>query len=138
MLIDDILLDALAREAQASPRLRMNRDLRNSPEDGSQRMLNALEKGTKIPVHRHRGTSETQLLLRGKIEVMFYDGTGRETSRVRLDRDEGRYGVNIPAGVWHSLEVIEPAVIFESKDGRYSPPSEEDVLALTLPEASRA
>ena len=138
MLIDDILLDALAREAQASPRLRMNRDLRNYPEDGSQRMLNALEKGTKIPVHRHRGTSETQLLLRGKIEVMFYDGTGRETSRVRLDRDEGRYGVNIPAGVWHSLEVIEPAVIFESKDGRYSPPSEEDVLALTLPEASRA
>ena len=138
MLIDDTLLDSLAAEAQASPRLRMNRDLRNSPEDGSQRMLNALEKGTKIPVHRHRGTSETQLLLRGKIEVMFYDGTGRETSRVRLDRDEGRYGVNIPAGVWHSLEVIEPAVIFESKDGRYSPPSEEDVLALTLPEASRA
>lgn len=137
MLIDDTFLDALACEAQASPRLRMNRDLRNSPEDGSQRMLNALEKGTKVPVHRHRGTSETQLLLRGKIDVMFYDGTGRETARVRLDRDEGRYGVDIPAGVWHSLEVIEPAVIFESKDGRYSPPSEEDVLALTFPEASR-
>lgn len=128
MLIDDTFLDALACEAQASPRLRMNRDLRNSPEDGSQRMLNALEKGTKVPMHRHRGTSETQLLLRGKIDVMFYDGTGR---------DEGRYGVDIPAGVWHSLEVIEPAVIFESKDGRYSPPSEEDVLALTFPEASR-
>ena len=137
MLIDDTFLDALAREAQASPRLRMNRDLRNSPEDGSQRMLNALEKGTKVPVHRHRDTSETQLLLRGKIDVMFYDGTGRETARFRLDRDEGRYGVDIPAGVWHSLEVIEPAVIFESKDGRYSPPSGEDVLALTFPEASR-
>lgn len=137
MLIDDTFLDALAREAQASPRLRMNRDLRNSPEDGSQRMLNALEKGTKVPVHRHRDTSETQLLLRGKIDVMFYDGTGRETARFRLDRDEGRYGVDIPAGVWHSLEVIEPAVIFESKDGRYSPPSEEDVLMLTFPEASR-
>lgn len=137
MLIDDTFLDALACEAQASPRLRMNRDLRNSPEDGSQRMLNALEKGTKVPVHRHRGTSETQLLLRGKIDVMFYDGTGRETARVRLDRDEGRYGVDIPAGVWHSLEVIEPAVIFESKDGRYFPPSEEDMLVLTFPEASR-
>ena len=88
-------------------------------------------------MHRHRDTSETQLLLRGKIDVMFYDGTGRETARFRLDRDEGRYGVDIPAGVWHSLEVIEPAVIFESKDGRYSPPSEEDVLMLTFPEASR-
>ena len=137
MLIDNALLDALEREAQASVRLRMNRDLRNSPKDGSQRMLNALEKGTKVPVHRHRGTTETQLLLRGKIDVMFYDDTGHETSRIRICREEGRYGVDIPAGVWHSLEVIEPAVIFESKDGRYSPPSEEDVLALTFPEASR-
>lgn len=129
MLIDNTLLDALAREAQASPRLRMNRDLRNSPEDGSQRMLNALEKGTEVPVHRHRNTSETQLLLRGKIDVMFYDESGSETARIRLDRDEGRYGVDIPAGVWHSLEVIDPAVIFESKDGRYEPPVPEDTQA---------
>ena len=100
MLIDDILLDALASEAQASPRLRMNRDLRNTPDDGSQRMLNALEPGTVLPVHRHRSTSECQILLRGKIDVMFYDDGGRETARFRLDRDEGRYGVNVPAGTW--------------------------------------
>ena len=95
--------------------------------DGSQRMLNALERGTKVPVHRHRGTSETQLLLRGKIDVMFYDDGGRETARLRLCRDEGRYGVDIPAGTWHSLEVIEPAVIFEAKDGPYEPLRPEDV-----------
>ena len=103
MLIDDSLLDALASEAQASPRLRMNRDMRNTPEDGSQRMLNALEPGTVLPIHRHRGTSECQILLRGKIDVMFYDDSGRETVRYRLDRDEGRYGVNVPAGTWHNL-----------------------------------
>ena len=119
MLIDDLLLDALASEAQASQRLRMNRDLRNTPDDGSQRMLNALEPGTVLPVHRHRSTSECQILLRGKIDVMFYDDGGRETARFRLDRDEGRYGVNVPAGTWHNLTVIEPAVIFEAKDGRY-------------------
>ena len=111
MLINDLLLDALASEAQASPRLRMNRDMRNTPDDGSQRMLNALEPGTVLPVHRHRGTSECQILLRGKIDVMFYDDAGRETARFRLDRDEGRYGVNVPAGTWHNLTVIEPAVM---------------------------
>ena len=128
MLIDDSLLDALASEAQASPRLRMNRDMRNTPDDGSQRMLNALEPGTVLPIHRHRGTSECQILLRGKIDVMFYDDSGRETVRYRLDRDEGRYGVNVPAGTWHNLTVIEPAVIFEAKDGRYEPLSREDTL----------
>ncbi len=128
MLIDDLLLDALASEAQASPRLRMNRDLRNTPDDGSQRMLNALEPGTVLPVHRHPSTSECQILLRGKIDVMFYDDGGRETARFRLDRDEGRYGVNVPAGTWHNLTVIEPAVIFEAKDGRYEPLGPEDIL----------
>ena len=128
MLIDDRLLDALAREAQASPRLRMNRDMRNTPQDGSQRMLNALEKGTAVPVHRHRSTSETQILLRGRIDVMFYDDSGRETARFRLGREDGRHGVDIPAGVWHSLEVLEPAVIFEAKDGPYAPPGPEDFL----------
>ena len=128
MLIDDRFLDALASEAQASPRLRMNRDLRNTPQDGSQRMLNALEKGTAVQIHRHRSTSETQILLRGKIDVMFYDDAGRETARFRLDRDEGRYGVNVPAGTWHNLTVIEPAVIFEAKDGHYEPLSPEDML----------
>ena len=128
MLIDNRYLDELSSEAQASPRLRMNRDLRNSPEDKSQRMLNALEVGTVMPIHRHRSTSETQLLLRGVMDVMFYDDSGRETERFRIDPANGMYGVDIPAGQWHSLEVIESAVLFEAKDGPYVPLSDEDVI----------
>lgn len=128
IFFDRALLDSLLQLASASPRLRMNMDLRNSPEDRSQRMLNALEVGTVMPVHRHRATSETQLLLRGVIDVMFYDASGREIQRFRLDPLNGNYGVNIPAGQWHSLEVIEPAVLFEAKDGPYAPLTEEDIL----------
>lgn len=128
MIFDNTVFDALMSEASASPRLRMNMDLRNSPEDGSQRMLNALEMGTVMPIHRHRSTSETQLLLKGVIDVMFYDDSGRETQRFRLDPLNGNHGVNIPAGQWHSLEVIEPAVLFEAKDGPYAPLTEEDIL----------
>ena len=128
MTFDDSTLDFLSSEAQNSPRLRMNMDLRNSPEDKSQRMLNALEVGTRMPVHRHRSTSETQLLLRGVLDVMYYDDSGRETQRFRLDPINGSYGLNIPAGQWHSLEVIEPSVIFEAKDGPYVPLSDEDVI----------
>lgn len=129
MLIDKKLFDSLMQSAAASPRLRMNMDLRNSPEDKSQRMLNALEVGTVMPVHRHRVTSETQLLLKGVIDVMFYDDSGAERERFRLDPAHGKYGVNIPAGQWHSLEVIEPAVLFEAKDGAYVPLSEDDIMA---------
>lgn len=128
IFFDRALLDSLMQSASASPRLRMNMDLRNSPEDKSQRMLNALEVGTVMPVHRHRATSETQLLLKGVIDVMFYDDSGREMQRFRLDPLNGNYGVNIPAGQWHSLEVIEPAVLFEAKDGPYAPLTEEDIL----------
>jgi len=128
MKIDDGLLDALAAQAGACERLRMNRDLRNSPADGSQRMLNALEVGTVVPVHRHRDTSEVQILLRGRLDVMFYDEQGREVERHRLDPAEGVYGVVVPAGRWHSLEVLAPAVIFEAKDGPYVPPAPEDFL----------
>jgi cupin fold WbuC family metalloprotein len=128
MLIDDRLLDELMKEAAESPRLRMNRDLRNSAEDKSQRMLNALEIGTIMPIHRHRTTSETQVLLRGRIDVMFYDDNGVEIERFHLDPRNGMYAVNVPIGQWHNLEVIEPAVIFEAKDGAYAPLAEEDVI----------
>lgn len=128
MLIDDNLLDDVASEAKVSERLRMNRDMRNSASDSSQRMLNALEIGTVLPIHRHTTTSETQLLLRGRIDVMFYDNLGRETERFHLDSRNGKYGVNIPIGQWHNLEVLEPAVIFEAKDGPYKPLEPEDVL----------
>lgn len=128
MLIDDNLLDDVASEAKVSERLRMNRDMRNSASDSSQRMLNALEIGTVLPIHRHTTTSETQLLLRGRIDVMFYDNLGRETERFHLDPRNGKYGVNIPIGQWHNLEVLESAVIFEAKDGPYKPIEPEDVL----------
>ena len=128
MLINDKLLNALMVEAAESPRLRMNRDMRNSAEDGSQRMLNALEMGTVLPIHRHRTSSETQILLRGKIDVIFYDDNGSETERFHLDPQNGMYAVNVPLGQWHNLEVIEPAVIFEAKDGAYAPLTPEDVI----------
>ena len=128
MLIDDNLLNALQNEAAESPRLRMNRDMRNTAEDKSQRMLNALEIGTIMPIHRHRTSSETQILLRGKIDVMFYDNNGVEIERFHLDPRNGMYAVNVPIGQWHNLEVIEPAVIFEAKDGSYAPLAEEDVI----------
>ena len=130
MYIDDKFLDGLSAEAKASSRLRMNRDLRNSPDDNSQRMLNALETGTVMPIHRHPSTSETQLLLRGVIDVMFYDDDGHKVERFRLDPHQGQYGVNIPAGMWHSLEVIEPAVLFEAKDGAYAPLTQDDLLKI--------
>lgn len=129
MLINDELLNELQQEALASPRLRMNRDMRNSPEDKSQRMLNALEMGTILPIHRHRATSEMQVLLRGMIDVMFYNDLGAEIQRYRLDPRTGNYAVNIPAGQWHNLEVLESgSVIFEAKDGAYAPLEPEDVM----------
>ena len=128
MLIDDNLLNALQNEAAESPRLRMNRDMRNSVEDKLQRMLNAFEVGTVLPIHRHRNSSETQVLLRGRIDVMFYDDNGVEIERFHLDPRNGMYAVNVPIGQWHNLEVIEPAVIFEAKDGSYAPLAEEDVI----------
>lgn len=128
MLIDNNLLNTLQKEAAESPRLRMNRDMRNSAEDKSQRMLNALEVGTILPIHRHRNSSETQILLRGKIDVIFYDDNGAEVERFHLNPRNGMYAVNVPIGQWHNLEVIEPAVIFEAKDGAYTPLAEEDVI----------
>ena len=128
MILDDELLNAVAAEAKHSERLRMNRDLRNSADDTSQRMLNALEVGAVLPIHRHRSTSKTQILLRGRIDVMFYDAAGCETERFALDPLAGNYGVHIPAGQWHTLEVRESAVILEVKDGPYMPLAPEDLL----------
>ena len=110
----------------------MNYDLRTTPEDGSQRMLNALEVGTEVPVHRHLETSETCVCLHGCMDVVFYECPDAgpvaasktamtELHRVRLCPREGRFGVQIPRGAWHSVEVHEPSTIFEAKDGRYQP-----------------
>ena len=117
MQIDDKLLDELLAEAAQSPRLRMNRDLRNTPADQSQRMLNALLPGTVLPIHRHEETSETVVIMRGKMDEVFYDGEhGSEIARFTLDVRLGHYGMSIPRGMWHSVEVHEPTVIVEMKD----------------------
>ncbi|MCR5780980.1 MAG: WbuC family cupin fold metalloprotein [Bacteroidaceae bacterium] len=128
MFINDELMDDLSAKAQASPRLRMNLDLRNSPEDQSQRMLNAMLPGTVLPIHRHTTTSEVVIILRGKMDEMFYDENGNETHRFHLDPTKGNCALSIPRGIWHSVEVFEPTVIFEAKDGPYAPLAPEDIL----------
>lgn len=123
MLINNDFINTLLTQAKESSRLRQHYDLRNSAADTSQRMLNALLPGTEVPVHRHEETAETVVCLMGKLEEIFYeevgDGTFREISRRLLSPHEGLYGMQIPAGVWHTVHVIEPSVIFEAKDGAY-------------------
>lgn len=128
-VIDKELLDEITRQAGKSPRLRMNYNFHETLDAPAQRLLNALEPGTELPVHRHQHTAETYLLVRGKIRVMFYDGNGKEIESVLLDPLQESYGVNIPAGQWHTLEVLEVGtVIFEVKDGPYTPLTEGDVM----------
>ena len=130
MIIDTKILDELTARAKESPRLRMNLDLRNSPEDQSQRMLNALEPGTVLPVHRHPTTSETVVCLRGHFEEYFYDDDGRLTEVI--DMTPGALLLNIPAGQWHSLKCLESGtVLLEVKDGPYVPIGPGDILEIT-------
>ena len=121
--IDKLLIERLFEQAKVSPRLRMNYDLRTSSADTSQRMLNALLPGTEVPIHRHEETAETVVCLSGRLEELIYeempDGTFQEVSRHMLCPDEGKYGIQIPAGAWHTIRVQEPSVIFEAKDGAY-------------------
>ena len=127
MIIDQQVLDELTARAKDSPRLRMNLDLRNSPADQSQRMLNAIEPGTVLPIHRHRTTSETVVCIRGHFEEYFYDVSGVRTAVV--DMVPGGNVLNIPAGWWHSLRSLESGtVLLEVKDGAYEPIGEEDIL----------
>lgn len=128
MIINDQLLDDIQKRATESPRRRMNMDLRNSSEDNSQRMLNVLLPGTVVPIHRHRDTSETTMIVRGKLFVVFYNDLGAQTERYLLDSTTGNYGVQIPKGQWHAVEVIEPSTIFEVKDGPYLPITPEDTM----------
>ena len=127
MLISLQTLDNLTAQAKASPRLRKNLDLRNSPEDQSQRMLNAIEPGTDMPIHRHRTSSETVTCIRGHFEEYFYDDAGVLTDVV--DMLPGGVVVNVPAGRWHSLKSLESGtVLLECKDGKWEPLGEEDIL----------
>ena len=129
MVVDKIILDMLTAQAKASPRLRMNLDLRNSAEDGSQRMLNALEPGTVLPIHRHHDSSETVVIVRGKIQWVFYDENGNETERVVLDADGDPRMLNVEKDRWHSLVCLESgSVLYESKDGPYHPLEEDEIF----------
>ena len=130
MRIDVTLLDELTAQAKASPRLRMNFDLRNSPNDQSQRMLNALEPGTVMPIHRHRHSSETVVVLRGKVKWVYYNDKKEVTDTFIVAPGSDLVGLSVPMGQWHSLECLETGtVIFESKDGPYEPTRPEDVLS---------
>lgn len=146
MVIDSSLLDKLTAQAKASPRLRANLDLRNSDADSSQRMLNAIEPGSVVPVHRHRETSETVVVLRGRVMEEYYSSDGVVEASYELaaggdarsesGMTEGKSGMtvgcalNVPAGQWHTLRALESGtVILEMKDGAYEPLGEEDVMA---------
>ena len=129
--IDSVLLDSLTDQAKTSPRLRMNLDLRNSAEDTSQRMLNAIEPGSVVPIHRHKKTSETLVVLRGRIVEEFYNDAGECTERIEVSPTSSVCALNIPAGVWHTLQSLESGtVILEMKDGAYEPIEADDILAV--------
>lgn len=117
--IDKKLINDLFDKAVVSERKRMNYDLRTSANDGSQRMLNALLPGSIVPIHRHPNSNENVLLLCGKLVEVIYDADGNETERIHLDPSVGNFGCVVPAGAWHTVDVLEPSVIYEAKDGKY-------------------
>ena len=130
MKITQAILDSLTEQAKSSPRLRMNLDLRDSDSDNSQRLLNAIEPGSSLPIHRHQNTSETMVCLRGKLQVEYYD----ELERICFDSfilepNGFNVGVNIPMGVWHTVHALESGTcILEMKNGAYEPLSDVDIL----------
>lgn len=128
MLFTKEILDKLSQQAKENPRLRANFDLRNSSEDNSQRMLNALEPGTILPIHRHKDTSETLVMVRGRILQKMYDENGILTDEFVMETG-GNSVLQIPAGQFHSLECLEEGtVIFEAKDGAYRPLNEDEII----------
>lgn len=138
MKITQVLLDSLTEQAKASPRLRMNMDLRNSAEDQSQRMLNAIEPGSPMPIHRHQKTSETVVCLRGRLVWEFYDELERIcTERIELSPNGPIVALNVPQGQWHTVKALESgSVIIECKNGPYEPQSPADILTVWSSEFS--
>lgn len=130
MIIDSVLLDTLTERAMKSNRLRMNYDLRNSDSDQSQRMLNAIEPGSIIPIHRHQTTSETVVIIRGHAQELLYDQNGYQVVEV-VDLIPGgeTVAINIPKGQWHTVRSMQSGtVIMECKDGMYTPMSQDDIV----------
>ena len=129
-VVNQSLLDSLIDEAKASPRLRKNFNFHKDLNDKCQRLLNALEPGTIMPIHRHK-VEEVQILLQGSIKVQIYDEEGSIIEEHALNPKKGQYGIQMPAGTWHSVEVLESGtVLFEVKEGPYIPCSAEDILKI--------
>lgn len=128
MIIDNKFLDNLLELAVNSERKRTAFDMRTTSSDNSQRIINAMMPGTIVPIHRHAKTSESMTVLRGKLTEVFFDENGNEVERFELGQSTGNLMVQIPAGTWHTVEVKEPCVIFEAKDGAYEPVAPEDVM----------
>ncbi len=128
MLIDNNLLDGLSAQARASERLRVNFDLRTSADDSSQRMLNALEPGTKVPVHRHCKSTETVAVIRGSVRQNFYDNDGKLIESAVISANSSCPFFVVPIAAWHNSEALESGtIIFEAKDGAYEPLAPEDI-----------
>ena len=131
MIIDKGLLDKVSSEAKVSPRLRMNYNFHQSLEDKCHRFLNAVEPGTEVPIHKHPTKDESFVLLRGKVKVTTHNDDGSIKDSVTLNPKEGLYGVDIPKGVWHTIEAMEPdSVIFECKEGPFVPHEVDGILTL--------
>ena len=129
MILNKRLMDDLSAQAKENPRLRQAFDLRTTPNDSSQRILNAVEPGTILPIHRHRGSTETIIVLRGKVVQHYYNDAGEKTASYELAPNSAQVGMSVPVGQWHALESLEEgSVIFECKDGAYQPLSAEDIL----------
>ena len=143
MIINQAILDKLTEEAKASPRLRMNMDLRNGPEDKSQRMLNAIEPGSPMPIHRHQKTSETVVCLRGRLVWEYFrelkvdslklkdSSEVQKVQEIELSPNGDVVALNVPSGQWHTVRALESgSVILECKEGAYEPLADEDILRL--------
>ena len=130
MIIDQTLLDSLTEKAKASTRLRMNFDLRNTPADLSQRMLNAIEPGSQVAIHRHRNTSETMTVIRGRLVVDLYDAQGVACKEsVELSPNGPVVAINVPLGQWHTARSLESGTVFIGvMDGHYEPLDPEDIM----------
>ena len=138
MTINQELLEKLFEEAKVNHRLRTNFDLRTSAEDGSQRMLNAMLPGTVVAIHRHPMSNENVILIKGRLDEVLYeevvsaDGkiTLRESECIHLCPQDGAYGCQVPKGVWHTVEVLEPSVIYEGKDKKYGEDGSETYASM--------
>lgn len=132
MIIDEQLLDDISMKAKASPRLRMNYNFHQSLEDKCHRMLNAVEPETDVPIHRHPTKDESFVILRGKVKSITYNDDGSIIESIILSQEDGVYGVDIPKGVWHKLESLEPgSIIFECKEGPFVPHEIDGILELS-------